>query len=89
MPWRETHPMDQRTQFVREARRQQEDMTVLCARYGISRKTGYKWLERYELGGAGGTRGAVATPAFLAARDGSRRPRCDRPGAQPTSDLGW
>src|SRR5438874_13527168 len=43
--------MDQRKQFVREARRGHDDMTTLCVRYGISRKTGYKWLARYELGG--------------------------------------
>ena len=54
MPWRETHPMDQRKQFVREALRRHEDMTVLCARYGISRKTGYKWLTRYDDGGRPG-----------------------------------
>lgn len=51
MPWRETSPMDQRKQFVREARRAHDDMTALCARYGISRKTGYKWVARYEEGG--------------------------------------
>jgi len=26
-------------------------MTELCARYAISRKTGYKWLARYDAGG--------------------------------------
>jgi putative transposase len=54
MPWRETHPMDQRQQFVREALRRHEDMTVLCTRYGISRKTGYKWLARYDDSGRPG-----------------------------------
>jgi transposase InsO family protein len=29
-------------------------MSVLCARHGISRKTGYKWLERYREFGAAG-----------------------------------
>jgi Helix-turn-helix domain len=29
-------------------------MTVLCARYDVSRKTGYKWLERFEEGGRHG-----------------------------------
>lgn len=51
MPWRETHPMDQGTQFVREAVGRHGDMTVLCAPYGISRKTGYKWLARHDEGG--------------------------------------
>src|SRR5687767_9265430 len=51
MPWRATSPMDQRKQFVREARRGHDDMTALCARYEVSRKTGYKWLAHYEAGG--------------------------------------
>jgi putative transposase len=51
MPWQVTSPMDQRLQFVREARRQHDDMAAICRRFGISRKTGYKWLNRYEEGG--------------------------------------
>jgi transposase InsO family protein len=39
--------MDERLQFVGEALAGNETMTDLCASYGISRKTGYKWLERY------------------------------------------
>lgn len=46
MPWCETSPMDQRQAFVWEAKRQWWSMTELCARYEISRKTGYKWLAR-------------------------------------------
>lgn len=30
---------------------QEESFSDLCARFSISRKTGYKWVERYELGG--------------------------------------
>ena len=51
MPWSETSPMDQRVQFVTDARRGHEEFTMLCRRYGVSRKTGYKWVERYERGG--------------------------------------
>lgn len=47
MPWQETRPMDQRTQFIADYLRQTQDMTDLCAHYGISRKTGYKWVARY------------------------------------------
>jgi len=31
-----------------------EPFAELCRRFGISRKTGYKWLERYETSGPGG-----------------------------------
>lgn len=47
MPWRETNPMDQKMQFIADYLRQTLDMSELCAAYGISRKTGYKWIERY------------------------------------------
>lgn len=47
MPWSETKPMDQKTQFIADYLRQTLDMTELCHLYGISRKTGYKWIERY------------------------------------------
>jgi putative transposase len=47
MPWKELKPMDQKTQFVADYLRQTLDMTELCRQYGISRKTGYKWIERY------------------------------------------
>src|SRR5437899_12665776 len=70
MPWSETSPMDQRVQFVTDARRGDEDFTNLCLRYGVSRKTGYKWLERYAAGGV------------TALLDRSRRPQSS-PTATP------
>ena len=56
MPWRETSPMEQRLEFVREYQSELFTMTELAAQYGISRKTGYKWLERYEADGVDGLR---------------------------------
>src|SRR5229473_5910243 len=47
MPWKETCAMDERLMFIGECLRGELPMTALCERYGISRKTGYKWLERY------------------------------------------
>ena len=46
--------MDQRLQFVADHQRALYDMTTLCARYGVSRKTGYKWLARYAEAGPAG-----------------------------------
>jgi len=51
MPWLETAPMEQRERFIDDFRLALYDMTELCARYAISRKTGYKWLARYDAGG--------------------------------------
>ena len=54
MPWQETRPMDQRLEFVADHQRGLYAMAELCARYGVSRKTGSKWLARYAAEGARG-----------------------------------
>jgi transposase len=40
--------MEERKQFIEDHRLGLYDMKELCDRYGVSRKTGYKWLERFE-----------------------------------------
>jgi len=54
MPWRENCAMDERLRFIAESQSGLWTMTELCARFEISRKTGYKWLERYRSEGASG-----------------------------------
>ncbi len=54
MPWRETAPMKERMRFVTDWERDLFSMVELCERYGVSRKTGYKWLARYEREGPDG-----------------------------------
>ena len=46
MPWRQTSPMDQKMQFIADYLRQTLSIIELCELYGVSRKTGYKWIER-------------------------------------------
>ena len=43
--------MEERLQFVRDALSDRFTMSELCARYGVSRRIGYKWLARYEAEG--------------------------------------
>ena len=53
MPWKESHPMDQKMEFALKAL-STENFGELCREYGISRKTGYKWRGRFvELGRSG------------------------------------
>ncbi|MDF9432876.1 IS481 family transposase, partial [Cupriavidus gilardii] len=40
---------EQREEFVGLARRADANIAQLCRRFGISRKTGYKWLNREDL----------------------------------------
>jgi len=54
MPWLETNPMLERRHFIHDFSSEHWTMTELCLRYGISRNTGYKWLNRYRQSGASG-----------------------------------
>lgn len=54
MPWSHTTPMDQKMQFIADYLRETLSMTELCELYGISRKTGYKILDRYLTHGPAG-----------------------------------
>src|ERR1043165_9791704 len=54
MCWRETCAVDERMRFVLAVEPQEEAFAALCRRFGVSRKTGYKWLDRYEAAGVEG-----------------------------------
>jgi putative transposase len=54
MPWKESSPMEERAKFVLEHQRQEWSMAELCRRFGVSRQTGYKWLERHAESGLAG-----------------------------------
>ena len=47
MPWMETKPMNERLKFVQDALSDRFTMAEVCARYGVSRPTGYKWIARH------------------------------------------
>lgn len=63
MPWDESTRMRQRARFLLELSSCLYTMTELCSRFGISRKTGYKWADRF------------AEEESLDLLDRSRRPR--------------
>lgn len=54
MPWRERSKMSLKHEFVMLATQEGVNMSALCRRFEISRKTGYKWLRRYEAEGVAG-----------------------------------
>jgi len=54
MPWKLTSVMDQKLRFVAECLADEEPMTLLCERYGISRQTGYALKRRYLAEGVSG-----------------------------------
>ncbi len=54
MPWNEVSPMDQRVRFIADLQRKYLSLSELCRHFGVSRKTAYKWIERYEADGPAG-----------------------------------
>lgn len=69
--------MDERFRFVRDALRDRFTMSELCARYGVSRRIGYKWLARNDAEGRRGlsllsrTAGISAASSWTIARSAS------------------
>jgi transposase InsO family protein len=63
MPWQEVSTVSLRQEFCALAAREDANVSELCRRCGVSRKTGYKWLRRYRAEGEAGL------------ADRSRRPR--------------
>ena len=62
MPWKRTDPMEERMRLVMEVESEVFQMSELCERYGVSRKTGYKWLERYRKEGVAGLQDRSRAP---------------------------
>ena len=48
MPWEEKTVEKSRAEFVREALAKEQSFSEICRKYAITRKTGYKWIERYQ-----------------------------------------
>jgi putative transposase len=54
MPWDRTCALKERSLFVLEVEKAETGVAELCRQFGISRKTGYKWLDRFEAEGVAG-----------------------------------
>jgi transposase InsO family protein len=54
MGWKETDKMDEKKEFIFRCWNREETFTEICRKFGISTKTGYKWLSRFKERGAAG-----------------------------------
>lgn len=68
MPWKEVKPVQQKVLFIADYLRQRSSITELCAHYGISRKTGYKWIQRFQTLGMEGLSEQSRKPATCPAQ---------------------
>lgn len=63
MPWKAVTVMSQRKEFVSLVSAEDVNISELCRRFDISRKTGYKWIDRFR------------TKGDFSMADRSRRPK--------------
>ena len=54
MSWKESDRVSERLEFVSLASVEGANISKLCERFGVSRKTGYKWLKRWKSSGRSG-----------------------------------
>lgn len=54
MGWKETCAVEERMRFVMLVERNEVAVAEACRQFGVSRKTGYKWIERYQEAGLEG-----------------------------------
>ncbi|HVJ10759.1 MAG TPA: DDE-type integrase/transposase/recombinase [Burkholderiales bacterium] len=47
LPWKDTSPVTERKKFIEDYLTGEFTVTELCRKYGISRKTGHKWIRRF------------------------------------------
>ncbi|WP_222868019.1 helix-turn-helix domain-containing protein [Saccharophagus sp. K07] len=62
MPWNETCVMDLKMQLIADWLRQESSISELARGYGLSRKTVYKWVTRYQDEGASGLQDRSRAP---------------------------
>lgn len=51
MPWKATSVREERARFIERWQEGREDFSRLCQSFGVSRKTAYLWVRRFETGG--------------------------------------
>jgi transposase-like protein len=83
----ETCAVEERMRFVMAVKEREEAFAAVCRQFGVSRRTGYKWLERFREEGSEGLldrsraplhHSQVVTEAIAERCLGLRR--CIRPG---------
>lgn len=68
MSWAERDRMSLRNEFVQLVETHLVSMTELCHRFGISRKTGYKWVQRFRADGVTGLADRSRRPQRIQSR---------------------
>jgi putative transposase len=62
MPWREVRAVDERLRLVAACLQGHDAIAQVCRDFGVSRKTAYKWLQRYSEDGPSGLESRSTRP---------------------------
>ena len=80
MPWKQTCPMDEKIEFVAAVNTHQSSFAEVCREFGISRKSGYALMRRYE---REGPRGLLARSR---ASVGNHKATASQPKIKPVTE---
>jgi transposase InsO family protein len=86
MPWQERSTMSLRHEFLQLASLPGTNFSELCARFGISRKTGYKWRQRYQESGMVGLLERSRRPQHMPRRS---KPTIEQRVLAVRDQYGW
>jgi len=87
MPWSETVEMS-RFKFIADFESCLYEMTQLCEKHGISRKTGYKWAKRFGREGVESLKDRSRAPKHRSPSNQAQGCRATVGVAPPAPDLG-
>ena len=83
MPWEEVSIMSQRRELVELSQREELNRRELFREFGVSPTTGYKWRERYRVGGEA----ALADLSRRPHHSPGRTMTCDRPAVSAMRSM--
>ncbi|UCC79752.1 MAG: IS481 family transposase [Candidatus Zixiibacteriota bacterium] len=87
MPWKTTSVMEERIKFVVRALRPGVNFSGLCREFGVSRRTGYRWLDRFmEAGNILGIRELSRRPHHSPSKT---EPKYERRVVELRGDSNW
>ena len=75
MPWKNVLPMEEQ-RFVNLMESGHFTVSELCEEYGVSRKTGHRWLARYTEAGRAGLEDRSRAPKTVNGRTDAEIERC-------------
>src|SRR5271154_1011896 len=88
MPWKESRIVDQRLQFLSTYQKEEMSVSELCREFGVSRPTGYRWINRYKESGPEGLLNLSSKPHSCSHATPETHRECNISNARQVPFLG-